>query len=138
MRQGDSLEVSGGRMIRDLIGVKYKPHGRTTAEGLDCYGVVLIVLERAGVRLPDVFYTGAERETGCEIMRILEEGIPHEKLEKPEKNCIIELTVCGMPSHVGVYLGDGEFIHATKYGVAVEPLWRWEKRIKGYYRVCQQ
>jgi cell wall-associated NlpC family hydrolase len=125
-------------MIRDLVGVKYKPHGRTTEEGLDCYGVALIALKREGICLPDVFYADTGRETNNEIMQILERGIPHEKLDKPEKNCIIELTVCGLSSHIGVYLGNGEFIHATKCGVAVEPLRRWEKRVKGYYRVCQQ
>jgi cell wall-associated NlpC family hydrolase len=125
-------------MIRDLIGCKYKPHGRTIEEGLDCYGVALIVLEREGIHLPDVFYSDTERETSREVMRILEQGIPHEKLDKPEKNCVIELNVLGEPSHIGVYLGDGEFIHSTKYGVAVEPLRRWEKRVKGYYRICRQ
>jgi cell wall-associated NlpC family hydrolase len=129
--------MSGGGVIRDLIGVKYKPHGRTKDEGLDCYGVALIVLGRAGIHLPDVFYPDAGRETNSEIMRMLERGIPHEKLDKPEKNCIIELTIRGMPSHIGIYLGNGEFIHATKYGVAVEPLRRWEKRVKGYYRICR-
>jgi hypothetical protein len=107
-------------------------------EGLDCYGVALVVLGRAGIRLPDVFYPATDRETNGETLRILEQGIPHEKLDRPEKNCVIELTVCGMPCHIGVYLGDGEFIHATKHGVAVEPLRRWEKRVKGYYRICQQ
>jgi cell wall-associated NlpC family hydrolase len=125
-------------MIRDLIGCRYAPHGRTVEEGLDCYGVALIVLEREGIHLPDVFNYDVDQKDKSDVKKILEHGIPHEKLDKPEKNCIIELTVCDMPSHIGVYLGNGEFIHATKYGVAVEPLWRWKKRIKGYYRVCQQ
>jgi cell wall-associated NlpC family hydrolase len=125
-------------MIRDLVGVKYKPHGRTIEEGLDCYGLALLVLERSGIHLPDVFDYDADKKDKSDVKEILERGIPHEKLERPEKNCLVELTVCGMPSHIGVYLGEGEFIHATKYGVAVEPLRRWEKRIKGYYRVCQQ
>jgi cell wall-associated NlpC family hydrolase len=125
-------------MIRDLIGVKYKPHGRTIEEGFDCYGLALMVLKREGILLPDSFEYDAGKKDQSDVKEILESGISHEKLERPEKNCVIELTVCGRPSHIGVYLGDGEFIHATKYGVAVEPLWRWEKRIKGYYRVCQQ
>jgi cell wall-associated NlpC family hydrolase len=123
--------------VRDLVGVTYKPHGRTVAEGLDCYGVALIVLGRAGIRLPDVFYSDTNRETNREVIQILKGGIVHEKLDKPEKHCIIELRVCGLPSHIGVYLGDGEFIHATKYGVAIEPLHRWRKRVTGYYRICQ-
>jgi cell wall-associated NlpC family hydrolase len=125
-------------MIRDLVGVKYRPHGRAIEEGLDCYGVALIVLDREGIRLPDISNYDTDKKDQSGIKEILEHGIPHEKIDKPEKNCIIELTVCGVPSHIGVYLGEGEFIHATKYGVAVEPLRRWEKRVKGYYRVCQQ
>jgi cell wall-associated NlpC family hydrolase len=124
-------------MIRDLVGASYKPHGRTAEEGLDCYGVALIVLGREGIRLPDISNYDAGKKDQSAVKEILERGIPHEKLDRPEKNCIIELAVCGLPSHIGVYLGGGEFIHATKYGVAVEPLRRWRKRVKGYYRVCQ-
>lgn len=122
-------------MIRDLIGVKYKPHGRTVEEGLDCYGVAILVLEREGITLPDVFYPDTEQDTNEVTMKLLEEGISHEKLDKPERNCLIELTVFGMPCHVGVYIGDGQFIHATKRGVTIEPLYRWQRRIKGFYRV---
>jgi hypothetical protein len=125
-------------MVRDLVGVKYKPHGRTIQEGLDCYGVALIALEREGLYLPDAFYPETGQETSFKIMQILEQGIPHEKLDKPEKNCIIEFFLCGIPAHIGVYLGDGEFIHSTKHGVSIEPLRRWEKRVKGYYRICQK
>jgi cell wall-associated NlpC family hydrolase len=125
-------------MIRSLVGVKYKAHGRTIEDGLDCYGVAILYLKSQGISLPDIFEYDADKIDKSDIKELLQCGIPHEKLDKPEKNCIIELTVCGMPSHIGVCLGDGEFIHATKYGVAVEPLWRWEKRIQGYYRVCQQ
>jgi hypothetical protein len=66
----------------------------------------------------------------------MEASIPNTKLERPEKNCIIEFNVFGQPSHIGVYLGDGEFIHASEqFGVAIEKLRRWKHRIKGYYRV---
>jgi cell wall-associated NlpC family hydrolase len=123
--------------VRDLVGVKYKPYGRTKEEGFDCYGLVLTVLGREGIRLPDISGYDISKKDKSGVKEFLEHGIPHKKLDKPEENCIIELTVCGMPSHVGVYLGGGEFIHATKYGVAVEPLRRWERRIKGYYKVCQ-
>jgi cell wall-associated NlpC family hydrolase len=124
-------------MIRDLIGVKYKPHGRTVEEGFDCYGLALAVLEREGIHLPDMADYDANQKDQSAARAILERGIPHEKLDRPEKNCLVEITVCGVPNHVGVCVGGGEFIHATKYGVAVEPLWRWKKRIQGYYRVCQ-
>jgi cell wall-associated NlpC family hydrolase len=122
--------------MRDLIGVKYKPHGRDLKDGLDCYGLAIVVLGREGINLPDVFYKDTNRETNNKIMRILENGISHEKIDAPEKNCIIELTVCGIPSHIGVYIGNGEFIHCLKgYGVVIDKLYKWEGRIKGYYRV---
>jgi cell wall-associated NlpC family hydrolase len=122
---------------RDLVGIKYTPYGRTIEGGLDCYGVAILYLKSQGIQLPDLSNYDADAKDKSDVKEILEHGIPHEKLDRPEKNCIIELTVCGMPSHIGVYLDDGEFIHATKYGVAIEPLWRWSKRIKGYYRVWQ-
>jgi cell wall-associated NlpC family hydrolase len=124
-------------MVRKLIGVKYKPHGRTIEDGLDCYGVAILYLKSQGIILPDIVNYDVNKKDQSDIKILLEQGIPHKKLDMPEKNCIIELTVCGMPTHIGVYLGEGEFIHATKYGVAVEPLWRWQKRIRGYYRIWQ-
>jgi cell wall-associated NlpC family hydrolase len=122
--------------LRELIGARYTPHGRTAAEGLDCYGLALAVLNMAGIHLPDVFYEDTDTETNRRIMETLEASIPNTKLENPEKNCIIEFNISGQPSHIGIYLGDGEFIHASKqFGVVIDKLYRWKSRVKGYYRV---
>ena len=42
-------------MIRydDLIGVPFKNHGRDVKTGLDCYGLVMEVYRRFGIRLPE-------------------------------------------------------------------------------------
>jgi cell wall-associated NlpC family hydrolase len=122
--------------LRDLIGTKYAPHGRTAAEGLDCYGLAIIVLDMAGIRLPDVFYDDTDTETNRRILETLEASIPNTELERPEKNCIIEFNILGQPSHIGIYIGDGEFIHASRqFGVVIDKLYRWKNRVKGYYRV---
>jgi cell wall-associated NlpC family hydrolase len=121
-------------MIRDLIGIPYKTHGRGK-EGLDCYGLAIEVLKREKIDLPDVFYDDTGAENSAKTMELLENGIPHKVLDHPEKNCIIELKVFGLPCHIGVYLGNGEFIHCTKNGVVIDKLHRWRNRVKGFYRV---
>jgi cell wall-associated NlpC family hydrolase len=128
--------TGAGVMIRDLIGVKYKPHGRTVEEGFDCYGVLIEYFKRKNIYLPDVFYENTEPHSNKIIMEILEKGLPVKKIDKPEKDCVIEFFITGIPSHAGVYLGEGEFLHATKeFGVTVQQLAGYRKRVKGYYRV---
>jgi len=100
-------------MIKDLIGVPYKDHGRDYS-GLDCYGLVIEVMKRMGKNLPDVFYPDTDNKTNEITLKILEEGIPNTKIDQPEKGAIVEILVLGQPSHVGVCLGDGTFIHALK------------------------
>ena len=122
-------------IIKDLIGIPYKVHGRDHS-GMDCYGLVIEVLKRKGITVPDIFYPDANNETNVKIMEILKEGIPNTKLDKPEEGAIVEILVFGQPSHVGVCLGDGTFIHSLRnIGVVIEPLYRYRNKIKGYCRV---
>ena len=127
---------SGVRMIiKDLIGTPYKEHGRDSS-GMDCYGLVIEVLRRTGITVPDVFYPDTGNETNRKILKVLEEGIPNVQIDKPETGAVVEILVHGQPSHVGVCIGNGEFIHAIKrIGVVIEPLSRYRHRIKGYFRV---
>ena len=91
-----------------------------------------------GITLPDPLYADTEQETNKRILESLETTILNEKLEEPEPGCIIELNVFGEPSHIGIYIGNGDFIHASrKAGVVVDKLFRWEKRVRGFYRVLQ-
>jgi cell wall-associated NlpC family hydrolase len=123
-------------MIRDLIGCKFKAHGRSKEEGFDCYGLVIEVLQRDGISFPDMFYDNIEKETKIMIKNEMISSISHTKIDKPEKNCIVEISVGGNPSHIGVYIGRGEFIHClTDYGVIIDKLHRYQERILGYYRV---
>lgn len=121
-------------MYRDLIGVKFTVHGRSIEEGFDCYGLAIEVLRRNGITLPDVFYDNLD--TRKELHEELHASIPHQKIENPEKNCIIEIAVHGEPIHIGVYIGYGLVIHTTyKTGVIIEPLAHFRKRILGCYKV---
>lgn len=120
--------------IKDLIGIPYKVHGRDK-DGMDCYGLAIEVMKRCGITLPDVFYDDIEQNT-CEKIRILNNGLPLKKMQKPCENCIIVMNTKGYESHIAVYLGEGMLIHSVRnLGVVYEPLRRYEKRVTEYYQV---
>lgn len=117
--------------IRDLIGVRFKTHGRTKEEGFDCYGLIIEILKRNKIVLPDLFYEDIYVVSDDDFKRLFR----FEKIEKPEYLCII-LFKFSKRTHVGVYIGGGEFVHATEdYGVILDKLHRWKKLVTGYYKV---
>ena len=119
---------------RDLLGVKFKVHGRSIEEGFDCYGLAIEVLRRNGITMPDVFYKDLNNRDI--VHDELHSIIPHKRIEKPENCCIIEIAVNNEPVHIAVYIGNGMMIHTTyDTGVVIEPLVRYKKRILGYYKV---
>lgn len=119
-------------VIRDLIGIPYKPHGRDL-NGLDCYGLVIIAIDiLTGIKIPDIEYSDTCIKSNFATSAKLFEKVVYEKLEKPQKNCII---VFDKGTHCGVYLGHGEFIHSNASGVNIAQLHGWECRISGVYKV---
>ena len=121
--------------INDLLGCKYKVHGRNKEEGFDCLGIVIEVLRRNGIEIPDVNYEKPEQYE--DVFLKMQSIVVYQKIDIPQKLCIIVFRVRNEPTHTGVYLGEGLFIHATKGGVRAEPLHRWENRVEGYYKVSR-
>ncbi|SEP79813.1 NlpC/P60 family protein [Treponema bryantii] len=117
--------------IKELVGCPYKIHGRTK-EGFDCYGIDIEVYKIHGMYLPDVDYDNPEQYESVFLEMI--QKVKYEKLAYPQELCIIVIKIINEPTHTGVYLEHGLFIHATKEGVKIEPLHRWENRIEGYYK----
>lgn len=118
--------------IRKLIGCKYKVHGRSREEGFDCYGIGIEVYKIHDRYLPDVNYEKPEQYESVFLEQ--QNKVCFIKVKHPTELTIIVFKVREEPTHMGIYLGDGLFIHSTKYkGVIVEPLHRWEKRVEGYY-----
>lgn len=121
-------------MYKDLLGVRFTPHGRNKEQGFDCYGLAIEVLKRNGITLNDVFYEKIENEEEIKRQAFLKTKTI--KIDKLEKNCIILITVKNEPTHIGIYIGDGLMIHATNnFGVQIEPVRKWYKRIVGLYKV---
>lgn len=101
--------------MKDLIGVKYSSHGRSLEEGFDCFGIVIEYFKRKEISINSSNF---------------------EKIDKLEKDCIVEISVYGEPKHCGIYLGEGQFLHTTpETGVCIVPMRLYKNRIKGIYRV---
>ena len=110
------------------IGVDYKYGGNSHATGFDCSGLVAHVFrEGYGVTLPRNTYSQSQV------------GQPVSAEELQPGDLVFYNTLDRPFSHVGIYLGDGRFIHAPKTGSAVriENLKSsyWSKRWSGARRV---
>ena len=126
---------AGGDRERPLIhalqtvGVKYRLGGRSPETGFDCSGLVAHVFERAwGVLLPP--QTAALSKVGVPVM----------KLKELQPGDLVFYNTRNRPhSHVGIYLGDGRFLHAPRPGASVRVenvnVRYWRERFNGARRL---
>jgi|AMWB02.1.fsa_nt_gi cell wall-associated NlpC family hydrolase len=118
--------------IRDLVGTKYKAHGRTKQEGLDCYGLVLLIGKRLGIELPESLYLARwDKRHG-----LFEDNKQwFIRVEKPQAGDLITFSINKYVVHVGVMLDHYRFIHATDTaGVCLGRVDSTPQTIEGYYR----
>ncbi len=110
------------------LGLDYRYGGNSPVTGFDCSGLVAhVYLEAWNIRLPR--NTSAQSKVGTPVsLAELQAGdlVFYDTLKRPF-------------SHVGIYLGDGKFVHAPKTGaqVRVESLKSayWAQRYNGARRV---
>lgn len=111
-----------------FLGVPYKRGGNNAETGFDCSGFVRAMYEQTvGLLLP---------------RRANEQAAATEKIDKNDLqpgDLVFFNTMKRAFSHVGIYVGDGKFIHSPKPGaeVRVEDMrvGYWERRFDGARRV---
>jgi cell wall-associated NlpC family hydrolase len=111
-----------------FLGVPYKRGGNTAETGFDCSGFVKAMYEQTvGLILP---------------RRANEQAAATQQIEKKDLqpgDLVFFNTLRRAFSHVGIYVGDGKFIHSPKPGaqVRVEDMGTsyWAKRFDGARRV---
>lgn len=100
-------------------------HIGTPFQEMKCWDVVTTAYEYNGVRLaPYTSYVESITNNWQEVEVMEEDDVLAYDLEGK-----------GAITHVGVYIGDGLFIHSTKkVGVCIEEVQRYMNRLKGIYR----
>jgi cell wall-associated NlpC family hydrolase len=111
--------------VDDLIGVRFKTHGRVKEDGFDCYGLAIEVSKRFGHELNDLWYKKSDSQTfseNAENMVSKMSSKVEETNEQKEGNLILFADEKGNMVHIGVILEEGKFIHAEIGGVRVTEL----------------
>ena len=96
-----------------LLDTRYRWGGRGPATGFDCSGLVShVFLEAAGVQV-----RGSSAELGQKVRPVAPEALLPGDL-------VFFNTLGARHSHVGVYVGDGRFVHASnpRTGVRMDQL----------------
>ena len=130
-RAGDVVGDTASELVMNamgFLGVPYRHGGNSAETGFDCSGFVRAVFEESlGKVLP---------------RRADEQAAVTETIERSELkpgDLVFFNTMRRAFSHVGIYVGDGKFIHSPRSGstVRVEDMRKayWETRFNGARRV---
>lgn len=123
--RGDSIIRKIIRAGYAVIGTPYVFGGETPDEGFDCSGFIRYCFEKAGIDISRSADTQFEEGRKISIDRLRVGDLVF--FETYEEG----------PSHVGIYLGDGEFLHSgSSEGVSIaemdDPYWA-----DAYYGACR-
>lgn len=100
----------------DLLGAKYKPHGRGDG-GFDCYGLVLECCKRAGTPIKDPFQKYEHMPVGSEMLYINDYNNIKE-INAPKTGAIAECKT-GENLHVAYMVTPQLALHITQKGCRV-------------------
>ena len=106
-QQKQSFENALLQAVTPWLGTPYK-WGGTTKDGVDCSGFVQNIYAEFGVKLPRC--SRQQRKIGKEVRQL-------------QWGDLVFFMLPGKSSHVGIFLGKGNFVHSSKSkGVTVSSL----------------
>ena len=127
-------------MIEDYIGKPFVDGGRGP-DDFDCWGLVKsIYLTEFNIELPD-YYISAMNTYLVSGMMMKKKEEEWQRVDDKERGNMIAISMDmtlsrSVVNHVGVYLGDGRFIHTRKKtGAVIERIddYKWINRVEGFY-----
>ena len=131
--------VSKGWSVRmydyqSLVGIPFRDGGRTPEEGFDCWGLVRYLYQQRGVELPLYLIDPQDRDAvNAEMM--MEAARCWQQVSPPAIGDVVLLELAeGVPNHVGIYIGGGDFIHAYNKSVVIDRLRNWRSRVVVFYK----
>ncbi|ASK62274.1 peptidoglycan endopeptidase [Virgibacillus phasianinus] len=121
------VDYSASKVVsiaKSMLGVDYQ-WGGTTPAGFDCSGFIKYVYEKAGMDISRTSSAGYFNRSYY--------------VNNPQVGDLVffENTYKAGISHMGIYLGNGEFIHAGSSGVEISPVhgkYYWGKHFDSYKR----
>ena len=122
--------------IDDLLGIPHIKNGRDITSGLDCFGLAIEVEKRFGHKLIDL---DEFKNTDKKIQDFEKDYLKLVKLKKTDTaetpgDLILFRDKSNIMSHIGVYLGEGIFIHSPNTFVKTDKLARYEHLIGRVYK----
>lgn len=104
---------NGGSVIaaaKSALGIPYKWGGNDLKTGVDCSGLVQQAYKAAGIDIPRTTYD--QIKAADIVSSDLSKAVPGDLLFRGSNG--------GYPSHVGMYIGNGQYIHAPRTGDVVK------------------
>lgn len=119
-KAGKTYHISNADRKKLLADAKYFKGGKyvwggTTPQGFDCSGYVQYLYKKHNINLPRTAWAQSKRGEPVDI----------NDLQKGDLLFFLTDKKRGIPvTHVGIYLGDGQFIHAAskKKGIIISPV----------------
>jgi hypothetical protein len=107
--EGDrEMGVLAARTAERFIGIPYRWGGNNVAEGMDCSGFVRAVYNLCGTTIP---------RTSREQFKT---GHPVARSELRQGDLVFFGASTSQISHVGIFVGNGHFVHAPKRGDVIK------------------
>ncbi len=109
-------------MAQSYIGKRYVLSGDNPENGFDCSGLVWYVYDRLNIKIPrnsQKQYLNSRQKKFSEIKigdLVFFEVYPHDNLINHFRDIMVTYFIRTNINHVGIYVGDGKFIHAPREG----------------------